>query len=281
MFRIICAHKTDALWDNYGYESLGGVVVRTAANRLESEAFFDREHYETWRTWIVQHRHADANAEQLSDWFQAEAQLLASFVADTLTVLASEYNGSSGHQPKLLDLGCGTGDDIVEVSLTHPSLHASGVDIIESNIRRANVKIHDADLASRVTLVLGDAATLIEFGDEEFDMAICMTNTLGNMTTEKQESCLQRLRDVLTPGGRALISVYSPASVPARIASYKAIGLHVQERQGCLLATEGLRSQHFDPSALRALVERCGLVVCDDIHHVSAVGLAAVVRPAN
>ena len=45
-----------------------------------------------------------------------------------------------------------------------------------------------------MTLVLGDAATLVDFGDEEFDMAICMTNTLGNMTPEKQEGCLQRLR---------------------------------------------------------------------------------------
>jgi SAM-dependent methyltransferase len=281
IFRIICSHKTSALWDNYGYDTLGGVVVRTAAARLESEAFFDRDDYESWRSWIVQHRHADTDAGQLNEWFESEGDILEEFVSEALQAMADMQDGHTSHEPRLLDIGCGTGDDIVEILRAHPTVYASGVDIIESNIRRANVKIHDADIAGHVTLVLEDAATLVDFGDEEFDMAICMTNTLGNLTPEKQEGCLQRLRDVLKPDGRALISVYSPASVPARIATYRAIGLHVRERpdSDCLLATEGLRSQHFDTASLRALAERCGLAVCGDVRPVKPIGLAAIVRP--
>jgi ubiquinone/menaquinone biosynthesis C-methylase UbiE len=278
VFRMLCSHKADAIWDNYGYEALGGVVVRTAATRLESEAFFDRDHYASWQGWIAQHRHADTNAAHLNEWFETESRMLEAFVAKVLSDLRAE--GHDRQVPvKLLDIGCGAGDDIVEVLEAHEEMHASGVDIIESNIRRANAKVHDAELVGRVTLVMGDAATLVDFGDEEFDMAICMTNTLGNMTPEKQEGCLQRLREVLTPNGRALISVYSEASIGAREATYEAIGLHVQKRPDCLLATEGLRSQHFDMGTLRALVERCGLSVVGEIGHVANIGLAAVVRP--
>jgi SAM-dependent methyltransferase len=278
-FRVLCGHANEALWDNYALDVLGGVVVRTASSRLESEAFFSGDHYEKWRTWITQHWRADGYATQLREWLTDERVLLGTFVDTVVAGAPNGANGENGHQPTLLDVGCGTGEDIIETLGSRPFLRATGVDIIESNIRQANTRVHAAGLSDRVTLVVGDAATLVDIGDEEIDMAICMTNTLGNMTPEKQEGFLQRLRDVLRPSGRALISVYSPASVEARAATYKAIGLHIHQRPDCFLATEGLRSQHFDRTSLRALLERCGLAVVDDFRNVGAIGIAAIVAP--
>jgi ubiquinone/menaquinone biosynthesis C-methylase UbiE len=280
-FRIICKHAPDSLWDNYAVEILGGVAVGSSSKWLDSEAFFDREHYDTWRKWISEHWRGDTNAGLLNAWIVSERTLLNSFVDEAMKAQAVGDSGEQGEAPRLLDIGCGTGEDIVETLQRYPSLHASGVDIVESNISRATARIHQAQMGDRVALIVGDAATLIDFGDDEVDMAICMTNTLGNLIPEKQEGLLRRLHDVLRPTGRALISVYSPASVPARMATYKAINLHMHQRPGCLLATEGLRSQHFEAGTLRTLIESSGLVVCGEIRQATTIGLAAIVRPGG
>jgi SAM-dependent methyltransferase len=125
-------------------------------------------------------------------------------------------------------------------------------------------------------MFVGDAASLSDFEIDEFDLAICMTNTLGNLPREKQTALVRRLRSVLKPGGSALISVYSDASVRARLASYRAIGLRVEARSDRIEASEGLVSEHFTAPRLRTLLEENGLRVLGDVKHVTAIGLAAV-----
>jgi ubiquinone/menaquinone biosynthesis C-methylase UbiE len=280
-FDIICRHSgEDTIWDNYAPEILGGVAIGASTKWLDSEAFFDREHYELWRTWIGDHWRGDDYARTLKHWMDAERDILKTFVDDIIHERAPQTDGQV-KALRLLDVGCGTGDDIVATLKDHEGLHATGVDIVESNISRATALVRREHMGDRVALIVGDAATLIDLGDEEVDMAICMTNTLGNLTPEKQDGFLRRLHDVLRPTGRALISVYAPSSVEARKHSYKEIDLHVHERGDCLLATEGLRSQHFDSASLRSLIERSGLAVCDDIKDVGTIGLAAIVRPAS
>jgi SAM-dependent methyltransferase len=134
-------------------------------------------------------------------------------------------------------------------------------------------------MEDRAALVLGDAESLAEFGEDEFDIAICMTNTLGNLTPEKQERFIRRLCGVLKPTGRVLISVYSKDSVAARIESYKAIGLNVVDRGSYIEAAEGLRSQHFTGVGLRSLLEDNGLKISNGVDEVARIGLAAVASP--
>ncbi len=280
IFDLICGHAAeDTIWDNYAPEVLGGVAVGTSTKWLDSEAFFDRDHYDRWRKWIADHWRGDEHARLLKRWMDGERELLTTFMREVFGLDADTREADSNY--RLLDIGCGTGDDILSILKRYSNVDATGVDIVESNISRANALVHQEELGDRVALIVGDAATLIDFGDEDIDLAICMTNTLGNLTPEKQEGLLQRLRDVLRPAGRALISVYSPVSIEARKASYEAIGLHVYERDDCLRATEGLRSQHFDNASLRSLVERSGLAICGDVRDVTAIGIAVVVRPAD
>lgn len=154
-----------------------------------------------------------------------------------------------------------------------------GVDIIERNISEAWQRVIAKNLTDRAALFVADAASLTDFGEGDFDIAICMTNTVGNLPPEKQEDLVRRLREIVRPGGQVLMSVYAEASVPARLASYKAIGLQVEQRGDHIVASEGLRSQYFTSDGLRALLESNGLTVNGDIHHLGELGLVAVAEP--
>ncbi len=282
VFRIICAHARPALWTDYAPEKLGGVAIAASSGRLESELFFAREYYGKWLKWIEQHA-AENNepARELAAWMSGERTLLAEFVGEAISRHAS--NGKLGengeHVVRLLDVGCGFGRDIIDVLKANPTLHAVGIDIIEGNISEAWKHVYDAQLADRAALFVSDAETLTDFSENEFDIAICMTNTLGNLTPEKQERFVGRLGVVLKPGGRALISVYSGASVRARMASYNAIGLRVENRGDHIDAAQGLRSQHFTPADFRTLLETNGLNVIGGVRDVTGLGLAAVAEP--
>jgi SAM-dependent methyltransferase len=285
VFRILCSHARASLWNGYAPDTLGGVAIAASAGRPESEIFFAREYYGKWLEWI-ENTKSNPHAQELAEWMGGERKLLAKFVTEAVT--AQKARGENGDtEPdtcRLLDVGCGFGRDIVELLTANPTLHAVGLDIIERNISDAWQKVYEAKLADRAALFVSDAEALSDFGkteSEKFDIAICMTNTLGNLTAEKQERCVRGLCGVLKPGGRALISVYSEASVDARIESYKAVGLRVEKRNDHIEAAQGLRSQHFDVIELRTLLEKNGLTVVGSVDEVTKLGWAAVVEPRS
>jgi SAM-dependent methyltransferase len=280
-FRLICRYARNALWNDYAPGKLGGVAIAASAGGLQSEIFFAREYYGKWLDWIYKQRATEHNASELADWMDAERVLLAQFVQDTLAAQGTNGNPSENgqHTIRLLDMGCGFGRDIIDLLRRNENLHAVGVDIIESNIKEGLAAIYKANLGDRAALFVGDAEALTPFGEREFDIAICMTNTLGNLTPEKQERAVRQLKRILKPTGRAFISVYSEASVHARMTSYGEIGLRVENRGDHIDAAEGLRSQHFTPASLRSLLEKNGLSVVDSVHEVTKIGLAVVAAP--
>jgi SAM-dependent methyltransferase len=284
VFRILCNYARTSLWNGYAPDTLGGVAIAASAGRPESEIFFAREYYGKWLEWIDREStKSNPHAKELAEWMSHERRLLSGFVERAVTT-----EGTDDGEPddpstcRLLDVGCGFGRDIVELLTVNPHLHAVGIDVIERNISDAWQRVYEAKLADRAALFVSDAEALSDFGKteaEKFDLAICMTNTLGNLTAEKQERCISGLREVLKPGGRALVSVYSEASVDARLESYRAIGLRVESRNDHIEAAQGLRSQHFDAIELRTLLERNGLTVVGPVDAVTNLGWAAVVEP--
>jgi SAM-dependent methyltransferase len=163
----------------------------------------------------------------------------------------------------VLDIGCGFGRHLLKALAANPRLAAVGVDINSRMIEEANRAAHKSRMDRRATFLVGDASLLEDLQGRRFDLAICMTNTLGNMPREKQIGFLDRVRELLCPGGRLMLSVYSLASTSALLESYRRIGLHVEEipenRQ--IVATGGLESQAFDVGELRFLIEQSGLNV--------------------
>ena len=90
-----------------------------------------------------------------------------------------------------------------------------------------------------------------------FDLVMCVTNTWGTMSDKV--AVLGEMRR-LSPSGTRLLSVYSPASVPARREWYHRLGHPVSQETSEYLDTEGgFRSEHFSESRLSRLVASCSI----------------------
>jgi S-adenosylmethionine-diacylgycerolhomoserine-N-methlytransferase len=60
----------------------------------------------------------------------------------------------------VLEIGCGTGRNLVKAASLYPECHFFGVDISDEMLKSATAKIAAAGLAQRVSLFQGDATTL-------------------------------------------------------------------------------------------------------------------------
>jgi ubiquinone/menaquinone biosynthesis C-methylase UbiE len=267
--KSVCAHAKASCWGEYTYKALGQVAVTLPLKKLESEAFFAREHYRKWIGWIEAnsgHSQVDAAAE-IQRWLDAEMVLLDEFVG--------ELAGSSQEPLRILDLGCGYGRHLLSVARKYP-VHAVGMDINERMIAEALDEMHDCgQVEGHVSFVVGDAALMAQLRPSSFDAAICMTNTLGNMPEEKQRAMLQRLSVVLRPGGKAFFSVYGEASTGAREKSYEGIGLRIETKENRVIAAEGLSSEYFNKRQLTHLIEDYGLHEAKELS-VEPLGIGAI-----
>lgn len=276
-FRQLCANAEPAIWSNYAPATIGGVVVALGVTTLEAEAFFAREHYSKWLDWIRDRSSIPhGSAQKLYEWLQDEERVIEAFVAECVAASGEDRPIS------ILDIGCGFGRHLLQVLAKHPSITAVGVDINPPMIGQATAAAKSGGLSDRTTFLMGDASVLNDCQNAEFDLAICMTNTLGNLLPKKQVSLIQRLSRVLKPGGRALFSVYAPASVTGRLESYQGIGLRVQEQGDTIVAAEGLVSEHFSESRLRNLIEKNGLSIVGGVEALASVGWKVIAeRPST
>lgn len=72
--------------------------------------------------------------------------------------------------PRILDLGCGTGEITRRLASRYPSATITGIDILESNL--AIARSAGTDLAARVRYETGDAFALAQ-ADAAFDLVVC------------------------------------------------------------------------------------------------------------
>lgn len=181
--------------------------------------------------------------EAIRDYLQAEYDLLERLVEPGARVL---------------DVGCGMGRHLH--ALAERLALGAGVDYERASIREAcRRRTHP-----HLHFVAADA-TAIPFAGP-FDLTICMTNTWGTM--ERREAVLDEMRRLAPEAGSRLLSVYSPASVPARRAWYERLGQSVRRESVEALETDGgFRSEHFAPERVRRLVGEC------EVSPVSAIGL--------
>ncbi|SDQ81594.1 class I SAM-dependent methyltransferase [Pseudovibrio sp. Tun.PSC04-5.I4] len=72
----------------------------------------------------------------------------------------------------VLELGCGTGRNLIEAAKAYPSCQFFGVDISEEMLKTAHSNIHKADLSHRIHLAQADATSFdpfVKFGIDTFD----------------------------------------------------------------------------------------------------------------
>jgi SAM-dependent methyltransferase len=178
---------------------------------------------------------------EIRAFLQAEIDLLRDLIAQGMRVV---------------DFGCGTGRHLA--LLRERLALGVGVDYQQQYIAEAN------RLAGSSTLhfVTGDATAVpLQLA---FDFAICMTNTWGTMS-DKAGVLREMCRLAPRPQSR-LLSVYAPASVPARSEWYRRLGHAVLEVSEEFLVTDGgFRSEHFSEARLRGLVGDCVVRPLTDI----------------
>lgn len=140
---------------------------------------------------------------------------------------------------RLIDFGCGDGRHLI--ALYDCLSYGLGIDIDPKTIRTAEERVASQshlwqqspiqflrtdmecpglliDVAGQVSLSRVDDVPIVQ----PFDVAICLFSTILGAKNPRQ--VFQEMQRVLRPGGMAIVSVYSPASIPARVAWYTDIG---------------------------------------------------------
>ena len=161
-----------------------------------------------------------------------------------------------GQGARVLDVGCGTGRHLL---LLRDRLRCGlGVDYEHRYIAEA----HRQAGAPHLHFVTCDATAIP--ATTAFDHAICLTNTWGTM--QDKAGVLREMRRLAPTPGTRLLSVYSMASVPARLEWYRRLGHRVLEETSEHLATDGgFRSEHFTEERLRRLVGDCTIRPLADV----------------
>ncbi len=161
---------------------------------------------------------------------------------------------------RVVDIGCGMGRHLM-ANTDHISL-GIGIDYEATYIAEAARLAH----APHLHFVVADATAVPM--KTMFDMAVCLTNTLGTMSDKS--AVFEEMKRLSPRAGSRVVTVYASTSVPARSEWYANMGHDVlattDER---LVASGGFTSEHFTEERLRALVEPRELHRIGDIAYVA------------
>lgn len=280
VFELICSHAREARWKGYDASNIGGVAMVVTPDRLESEAFFTRTYYADWLKWIEDNADKNSHAESLARWLSSESAAMKEAVSN----YASSGGSREDDQLEILDIGCGFGRHLVDLLEGHSDWRGVGIDINPSMVGQANGLAKRQNVHRQVSFIVDDVAVLESCTESEIDFAICMTNTLGNLTKDKQNALVRNLRKILKPGGRAFFSAYADSSTEARVITYKAIGLDVEQdaQRKMIIASQGLESETFSGNDLRRLLVDNDLRIVGPVEEIQPIGIWAVAeRPVS
>lgn len=122
--------------------------------------------------------------------------------------LDNEVNTLGGLLPdggRLLDLGCGTGQILRE--LTQRGYRCVGVDRSHSFIEYGRTQVAGTDFAAKVELIESELADYEPPQDMRFDVIMSIWVTLNYLPHEQIRPLLARTHEWLAPGGALLLDV--------------------------------------------------------------------------
>ncbi len=144
---------------------------------------------------------------------------------------------------KVLDIGCGSGGITLRLVETHGAAHATGVDVEQPVIDKANKRAAACGLGGRVSFVLAGPGPL-PFPDASFD-AVFSKDAMGHIADK--ERLFADIFRVLRPGGFLAASDWLTSHDGQPSPEMKAY-----------LAAEGLSLGMASPSRYRAALEAAG-----------------------
>jgi len=97
----------------------------------------------------------------------------------------------------LLDVGCNTGELLVDCRRRHPALQLAGVDINGPAIELAKSKVPDAELHQALGFTL-------PFQDQRFSCVTCI-EVIEHIPADHRGELIREMHRVLVPGGRLVL----------------------------------------------------------------------------
>ena len=154
-----------------------------------------------------------------------------------LVAYLEDRAGLGAERAVVLDVGCGTGNQLVADLDRFPGLRMVGLDLFHGMLREAVGK------ADRIGWVQGDGARL-PFADASFDY---VTNQFSFHHVQDKASMLRDVFRVLRPGGRFVMTNIDPRGMPGwAVYSYfpatwerDLVDFLAQEEVECLLGSSG------------------------------------------
>ncbi len=159
-----------------------------------------------------------------------------------------------GKDTRVLDVGCGFGKDIK--LLVNIAKNISGIDYDWEAVKEARKNLSQF---RNVNILLENARDM-RFENNTFDYVICMGNTFGNFGKDKLK-ILKEMKRVVKKKGKIIIGVYSERALPTRINVYKKTKVKIKKinRNGTVIAAEGLISEQFSKEKLKNIFKKTGL----------------------
>lgn len=164
---------------------------------------------------------------------------------------------------EVLELGCGYGR--VTLPLAAAGARAVGIDVAEESLALARRQAGLAGLAERCRYLCMDA-TALDLPDASFDLVACVQNGIAAFRVDAAQLVREAWR-VLRPGGRLLLSTYTEAIWPERLAWFEAqaqeglIGALDRQasREGTIVCADGFKSGRASEAQLRSLAAALGV----------------------
>lgn len=119
---------------------------------------------------------------------------------ETMPDVAERLRGDA--EPRVLDLGCGTGASSIALARLFPRATVLGVDLDGPSIDEARANAVEAGMSDRVMFTTDDAAVGVD-GERGFDL-VTIFEALHDMGDPV--GVLRAARDVLAPGGAVLVA---------------------------------------------------------------------------
>lgn len=100
---------------------------------------------------------------------------------------------------KILVVGCGTGDEIIELAKLQPKWEIIGIDLSEEMVNFAQEKVKHADLPNTITLITGD---LTQLGfDTQFDAVVSKLVFIHIPSIDEKQRLFSAIYNLLKPNG--------------------------------------------------------------------------------
>jgi S-adenosylmethionine-diacylgycerolhomoserine-N-methlytransferase len=112
----------------------------------------------------------------------------------------------------VLEIGCGTGRNLVKMARAHPEARLCGLDVSREMLASAAASVARAGLAQRIALGQGDATAFDPqalFGEPEFERVL-ISYALSMIPPWRE--ALERAVDVLAPGGSLHLVDFGPGA---------------------------------------------------------------------